>query len=95
MGNLRRATDTARRRYDRRRSATSWFWRYWRAKWEKCPPLAARVSFSVVRDVPQLAFSPRRHTHIVYEDCVHVEEQAAVLLRRLQHHPMLGRGPEI
>jgi hypothetical protein len=91
VGDLRRATEAARKRYDRRRNATSWFWRYWRSKWEKGPPLAARVSFSVVRDVPQFAFSPRRHTHIYYEDCVHLEEQAEMLLRRLQHHALPQR----
>jgi hypothetical protein len=92
---LERATAAARKRYERRRAATDWFHAYWHTKWEKSPVLSARVTFGVASGVPQLASSPRRDRHILYEDCLYLEDQAALLLIRLEHHPMLRRGVDI
>lgn len=95
---LRLLVERATVRYNRRRAAVVWLENWTRKKWGNNPRLSTRVSYSIVRHLRLFAtMRPRitryKHSdgtevrlvgqHICYEDCVHLAEQAYLLLEKL------------
>jgi hypothetical protein len=80
---LRLLAERAQWRYQRRKAATDWFWHWASRRWNKQPHTTTKVSYEVVRRLPAFASYTPRNKHICYEDCVHLEDQALILLTRL------------
>lgn len=70
-------------RYRRRKAATDWFWYWSRKRWDWQPKASTKVRGRLVADVPELAHSPRRISHVFYEDCLALEDEAEAFLNRL------------
>jgi hypothetical protein len=82
---LRRLAERAEWRYQRRKEATDWFCNWAARKWNRQPHTTTKVSYEVVRRVPVFVSYRPRYRHLCYEDCLHVEDQALILLTRLRN----------
>jgi hypothetical protein len=82
----RRIRDQAWARYERRRRACLYVCEYQRRKWGKSvPQLHYRISIDHLRRAGFWHTNPRHphHPRLYYEDMVHLEEQALLLIVRL------------